>query len=207
MDKHIGKIKHKTFYKLNESVRFKELEEASFDLIPDDILEAEEDNQEISNEPSPEGDEAPNPPEFNQNVENEPIVPNQEEPVEPEETVDEIQNDIIKLNTVALNRLNTKLDDIEKLTSTLNDKINKLSFNVEEVREPDTNEKFMAKKNVSFPYYANLNDYWNNSWFSKENDDQINGIKQLPDGSYIADFDDLPKTNNIELRNSFNDYI
>jgi len=70
----------------------------------------------------------------------------------------------------------------------------------------------MNKSNVSYPYYFNLNDLWQDNWFEQKRvgaggktDD--GGMKELPDGSYIADFDDLPQKSKIDVQNSFNDMV
>ncbi|MFW5847379.1 MAG: hypothetical protein ACOCVF_00470 [bacterium] len=222
---HIEKIKYRTFYGLNESAKYREVKENTFDVIPDDLLEDNGDEEAVENEPT--NQEVPDPPQ-DDNQEDE--IPDEggmegepemsDLPVSPEEEgegVDELQNEIIKLNTLALNNLNQKLDDLRNMTVSLNDKIKDLSYDVEEVREPDTEEKFLNQKNVSFPYYANLNDYWSGNWFEQQKqENRLNdvmdggtykGIRDVGDNTYIADFDDLPKTNELELKDSFNEYV
>ena len=76
----------------------------------------------------------------------------------------------------------------------LNSKLEALNTDVEEVREPTNTEKLMSKVNVSYPYYFNLNDFWKGNWFNEKRDKETEkGIKELPDGTYVADFDELPQ--------------
>ena len=103
-------------------------------------------------------------------------------------------------------------DQLEGLNSTitgLNQKMDVLGANVEEVREPTDSEKLMNKTDVSYPYYFNLNDFWKDNWFDQKRDEeQTNqGMKELPDGTYVADFDDLPQKSKIDVQNSFNDIV
>lgn len=213
---------YKSGYRLYES-KFNEIKENSFDVIPEDLLEDNEDelpqeptNQEVPEPPTGDNNEQPND-NVDMSVEPEPVnneLPQTEEPVQDEAGVDDLQNEIIKLNTVALNNLNQKLNDLKDITIEITNKINSLSAEVEEVREPDTEEKLMSKKQVSFPYYANLNDYWTNNWFEQQKEENnINvetrerGIRKVNNNEYVADFDDLPSTNSLELKDSFNDYV
>jgi len=89
-----------------------------------------------------------------------------------------------------------------------------LSADVEEVREPTDSEKLMNKTEVSYPYYFNLNDFWKDNWFDQKRaqnnginggDAEQQGMKELPDGTYVADFDDLPQKSKIDVQNSFNE--
>ena len=65
----------------------------------------------------------------------------------------------------------------------------------------------MSKTNVSYPYYFNLNDFWKGNWFNQKNGEgeSEQGIKELPDGTFIADFDELPQKSKIDVQDSFND--
>lgn len=121
--------------------------------------------------------------------------------------VDSIQNDIIKHNIEALKSIHDKMESLDMAVQGLNGKIEALNADVEEVREPTNTEKLMSKKNVSYPYYFNLNDFWNGSWFNeqrmKENE---KGINELPDGTFVADFDDLPQKSKMDVQNSFNEF-
>jgi len=139
-------------------------------------------------------------------------------PEEPENQVDELQNEIIKHNIEAMKSLHDQLEGLNSTINGLNSKMDVLSSDVEEVREPTNSEKLMNKTNVSFPYYFNLNDLWSDNWFEEK---QMNadgtgkidggkneaGMKELPDGSYVADFDDLPQKSKIDIQDSFNDIV
>jgi hypothetical protein len=66
----------------------------------------------------------------------------------------------------------------------------------------------MSKTNVSYPYYFNLNDFWSGNWFNeKRNQEMEKGIKELPDGTFVADFDDLPQKSKTDVQDSFNSLI
>ena len=139
----------------------------------------------------------------------------QEEPIEPEKDVDDIQNEIIKHNIEAMKAIHNQFETLNQTVETLNQKLDNLGQEVEEVREPSNSEKLMKQKYVSHPYYNNLSDVWGDNWFdskyskngqtgggdNKNQKDVGNGIIELPDGTFIADFDDLVKfldTNNIK---------
>lgn len=125
----------------------------------------------------------------------------------PEQQVDDIQNDIIKHNIAAMQSIHDQLEGLNSTVSGLNAKLEKLSSDVEEVREPTNTEKLMSKTNVSYPYYFNLNDFWSGNWFNeKRKAERERGVRELPDGTFIADFDDLPQNSKIDVQNSFNNY-
>lgn len=137
---------------------------------------------------------------------------------EPENQVDELQNEIIKHNLEAMKSLHDQLEGLNSTITGLNQKMDVLSADVEEVREPTNSEKLMNKTNVSFPYYFNLNDLWSDNWFEEKQmnadgtgrnrtDKNEAGMKELPDGSYVADFDDLPQKSKIDIQDSFNDMV
>ena len=126
---------------------------------------------------------------------------------EPQQQVDDIQNDIIKHNIAAMQSIDDQLKSLNATVDGLNSKLATLSTDVEEVREPTNTEKLMSKKNVSYPYYFNLNDFWNGNWFNeKRNAEHEKGVRELPDGTFIADFDDLPQKSKTDVQNSFNDF-
>jgi hypothetical protein len=121
--------------------------------------------------------------------------------------VDDIQNDIIKHNIEAMKSINDQLQNLDKTTQDLNAKLDALNADVEEVREPTNSEKLMNKTSVSYPYYFNLNDFWSGNWFNeKRTGDKEKGVRELPDGSFIADFDDLPQKSKTDVQNSFNEF-
>jgi hypothetical protein len=122
--------------------------------------------------------------------------------------INDIQNDIIKHNIEAMKGIHGELKSLEDSVNSLNSQLSKLNADVEEVREPTNSEKLMSKKNVSYPYYFNLNDFWKGNWFNEKRDDVMEkGIRELPDGSFVADFDDLPEISKIDVQSSFNDMV
>lgn len=124
-----------------------------------------------------------------------------------ETDVNELQNDIIKHNINAMKDINSKLEGLNSMVQSLNGKLDALNADVQEVREPTNTEKLMNKKEVSYPYYFNLNDFWSGNWFSENR--KVNsekGIRELPDGTYIADFDDISGLSKTDVQNSFNEY-
>jgi len=131
----------------------------------------------------------------------------------PENEVDDLQNEIIKHNIEAMKGIHDQLEGLNMTIQGLNSKMDTLSADVEEVREPTDSEKLMNKTDVSYPYYFNLNDFWKDNWFDQkraqegggEEGEKTEGMKQLPDGTYVADFDDLPQKSKIDVQNSFND--
>jgi len=127
--------------------------------------------------------------------------------VPPEQQVDDIQNDIIKHNIAAMKSIDDQLKSLNAITDALNKESKVLSAAVEEVREPTNSEKLMNKKNVSYPYYFNLNDFWNGNWFSENRKaEHEKGVRELPDGTFIADFDDLPQKSKQDVQGSFNEF-
>ena len=126
---------------------------------------------------------------------------------DPGQQVDDIQNDIIKHNIAAMQSIHDKLESLDMSVQALNAKSDTLSADVAEVREPTNSEKLMNKTNVSYPYYFNLNDFWSGNWFNeKRKAEHEKGVRELPDGSFIADFDDLPQKSKQDVQNSFNDF-
>ena len=126
----------------------------------------------------------------------------------PQQQVDGIQNEIIKHNIEAMKSIHTELESLNSMVQTLNNKLGELNADVEEVREPTNVEKLMKKTEVSFPFSYNLNDLWKDNWFEKRREEEIQrGIRKLPDGTYVADLDDLPQKSKIDIQNSFNEFI
>jgi hypothetical protein len=234
LSEEIRKIKHRVGYKINESPKYRPLvgSNEEFDAIPAVTNEAGE--QEDAEKPG--GGEVPPAPSNDQPVGIDAPVPAFAEtgdtaaaggtptnpmggdmpptdpmatgmpPVEPQQQVDDVQNDIIKHNIEAMKSIHDQLQSLEDSVKGLNNELQGLNADVEEVREPTNSEKLMSKKNVSYPYYFNLNDFWNGNWFTeKRNEEQEKGIRELPDGSFVADFDDLPQKSRIDVQNSFNE--
>ena len=131
-------------------------------------------------------------------------------PDEPDNEVNDLQNEIIKHNIAAMTGIHDQLANLSANIAGLNSKMEELNADVEEVREPTDSEKLMNKTEVSYPYYFNLNDFWKDNWFDQKRaqngeDEKQEGMKELPDGTYVADFDDLPQKSKIDVQNSFND--
>jgi len=125
---------------------------------------------------------------------------------DPSQDVNNVQNDIIKHNIEAMKSIHDQLKSLEDSVKGLNSQLSSLNAEVEEVREPTNTEKLMSKKNVSYPYYFNLNDFWSGNWFTEQREkENEKGINELPDGSFVADFDDLPQKSKIDVQNSFNE--
>lgn len=126
----------------------------------------------------------------------------------PEKEVNQMQNDVIRHNIEAMKSLQDKLTDLENINSQLSTQLSLLNSEVDEVREPTDGEKLMAKKEVSYPFYLDLNDFWKGNWFEQQRENSNEkGIRQLPDGTYIADFDDLPTHNSMDIDSSFNSLV
>ena len=124
-------------------------------------------------------------------------------PESPENQVDDLQNEIIRHNIEAMKGIQDQLQGLDSTLQGLNAKMEVLNADVEEVREPTDAEKLMNKTDVSYPYYFNLNDLWQDNWFEQKREaEQNGGVKELPDGSYVADF---PQKSKIDIQDSFND--
>jgi len=119
---------------------------------------------------------------------------------EPVADVNSLQNEIIKSNIIAMKSIHDQMESLSNFVNQINGKLDVLNTDVEEVREPTNSEKLMSKSKVSYPYYFNLNDFWSDSWFDRNNQDK--GIKELEDGTFAANFDDLPESDDI--KDSFN---
>lgn len=129
-------------------------------------------------------------------------------PEQPENQVDDLQNEIIKHNIEAMKGIHDELAGLNQTVQGLNNKLEVLNADVEEVREPTSGEKLMNKTDVSYPYYFNLNDLWQDNWFEQKREaEKDGGVKELADGTYVADFDDLPQKSKIDIQNSFNDIM
>lgn len=129
-----------------------------------------------------------------------------------EKPVDEVQNDIIKHNIAATHKIIDQLEELDGYVQGLNGKLDNLTAEVEEVKEPLPVEKLISRKKDSFPFYLGLNDKWLGNYFGMTSPDQDNydeveghqGIRKLPDGTYIADFEDLGDLSNGDIKGSFN---
>lgn len=175
-----------------------DLSEDDFDSVPEMDDSDIQPDENIPMDTEIEGE--PPAPEFDMGEpdENIPIDDIQNEP-----EVDDIQNEIIKHNTEAMRGIHDQMENLTNLIQSLSTKFESLSANVEEVREPSNVEKLMNQKEHSFPFNTNLNDYWGGNWYQEKQNTFENGIRELPDGTFIANFDDLPKQNHIEIDKSF----
>lgn len=202
---HINEIKYRFNYKINETPRYRPLVgiDEEFDEVP-----GNEPTDEVKPDESP---EAPIP-DFAEKDAGEDI--GGEEPIvdagatNPEVDVERIQNDIIKHNIEAMKGIHQELQNLNNTVQGLNQKIETLNSEVDEVKEPTDAEKLMNKSEKSYPYYFNLNDLWSDNWFQNKRESEKNGaIKMLPDGTYVADFDDLMKYSDTDVKNSFNNIV
>jgi hypothetical protein len=201
INEQVKKIMHRVNYAINETPKFRQITEDDF--VNDDTMPVIfQKKAEILNDNIKEDD---NDVTGNTGTNVMPVDVNNVN-IPQEQSVDQIQNDIIKHNLAAMHGIHDKLAELENYVKSLNQNVIELSKDVEEVKEPTTSEKLMSKKDVSYPFYYNLNDYWKGSSFEEERN-KLNekGIKQLPDGTYIADFDDLPKFSDNDLNNAFYD--
>jgi hypothetical protein len=229
LEEHIRKIKHRIGYQISETPRYRPLvgDGEIFDQAP--VLTNEAGEQEDAEKPG--GGEMPPAPTndqpMNADAPGAPPTPAFDKeggmgappmgmpgadagmpPVEPAPEVDDVQNDIIKHNIEAMKSIHDELEMLSSTVNELNGKIDSLNADVEEVREPTNSEKLMNKTKVSYPYYFNLNDLWSDNWFNQQrvaHDEK--GINELPDGTFVADFDDLPQKSKLDVQNSFNDMV
>jgi len=230
-EEYLRKFRHRAGYVINESPKYRPLvsDGDEFDEIP--VLTNEAGEQEdapkpqgaVPPAPSNEPDAGVEPPvpafdaQGNEPPADEPMTGGTQAadagmgmpPAEsPENQVDDLQNEIIKHNIEAMKSIHDQLESLNMTIQGLNTKIDELNADVEEVREPTNVEKLMNKTQVSYPYYFNLNDFWQDNWFAQKHGVEMEkGVKELPDGTYVADFDDLPSKSKIDIQNSFNDMV
>jgi hypothetical protein len=223
LSEEIRKIKYRVNYKINESPKYRPLVNSNeeFDEVPKvtneagDQEDAEKPGGGITPPEAPSNDQpigmtdAPTPAFASGETETNAVPPAGGAPippVEPAQEVDDIQNDIIKHNIEAMKSIHDQLENLNSTVDGLNAKMSELSADVEEVREPTNSEKLMNKTKVSYPYYFNLNDFWSGNWFNEKRDKELeNGMRELPDGTFVADFDDLPQISKTDVQNSFNE--
>ena len=231
-EEYLSKFKYRTDYVISETPKYRPLVSSNeeFDEIP--VLTNEVGEQEDAKKPegqippAPSNDQPQNAetpvPAFDVETATPPEdvvapVPT-DEPIdpmadpmaapEPENQVDDLQNEIIKHNIEAMKGIHDELSNLNQTIQGINGKMDILNADVEEVREPTSGEKLMNKTDVSYPYYFNLNDFWQDNWFEQKREaEKNNGVRELPDGTYVADFDDLPQKSKIDVQNSFNDMV
>ena len=233
INRQVSEMLYKSNYKINESPRYHQVIEndEEFDIVPNEIYEAGDEKEPVvPQNPTAELPPVdPNQPPVDPNQPpvtdpNQPIAPPQEQlppvgdnqmPFDPNQppadlapviSADDIQNEIIRINLDAMKGIHDQLLTLDDMVKAMNTKIDSLSADVEEVREPSNGEKLMNKGEVSYPYYYNLNDYWSGNWFKDKQDEEYGkGIRKLADGTFIADYDDLPK-NFGDISKTFSDY-
>lgn len=229
-EEQLRKYKHRIAYKVNESPRYQAViaDGEEFDSLPLTNEAGEQEDApnpegrvptQPSNDPVPADPTSPPAPE-GQPTPAEPPVPAFDNdpqatmggaPQDPQamggqpQQVDDIQNEIIKHNIEAMKSIRDQLEMLNNMTQGLSAKVDNLNASVEEVREPTNVEKLMKKTEVSHPYYYNLNDFWSGNWFSEQRAKENNaGIRELPDGTFVADFDDLPQKSKQDVQDSYN---
>lgn len=231
INEHIDRLKYLSGFKINEAkyTLIDGLDED--DNIPDDvwkspkpvsgadsnIMEDEEEEPNPNPEPEMGGEEVPaEEPAPEMGSEEAPIEEPMTEPMtepemgmeepmpEPEESVDDLQNNILKTSVSAMQKMNDQLQNLELSLNSLNQKIEGLNSEVQQVKEPTNIQKLVARKEDSHPFYMNLNDMWDgNSFQARRQMEDSHGMKKLEDGTYVADFDTLPKYNEQEIKDSF----
>lgn len=116
---------------------------------------------------------------------------------------EDLQKQVMEYQLQAMRGMSQKIEQLEGLVGNLNSQLSQFSKEVEKVREPTDVEKFDGRKQDSHPYYYNLNDLWNNNTFQGRMDTMnTKGIVKT-EGGYMADFDQLPKMTDYEVKNSF----
>lgn len=197
-NKHIEKILYNSLYNINENVKFNKIDSSYFenDDVANFIDEDEENDKEISNNMD---DDLEN---KNQNID----VSGKDEVKknDTDKNVDLIQNKIIKNTINTMNMIHNKMKELDDNIKKLEYKYLNLKKDVDEVKEPTNKEKLMQHHNDSRPYYKNLNDVWRKDDMGDSiNDD---GIIKLPNGKYIAIFDNLGNMSSVDLNKSFYQY-
>jgi hypothetical protein len=229
LEEQLKEFRHRVNYVISETPRYRSLmgTNEEFDEVP--VVTNEAGDQEDAEKPVPQPPTEPEAPTTGQPVGDAPIPAFDEppagdpaagdlpadEPAAPippaeqaENQVDDLQNEIIKHNISAMRSIHDQLAGLSKNIDAMNSKMEELNADVEEVREPTDAEKLMKQSEVSYPYYFNLNDFWQDNWFDqRRNLGKDKGVRELPDGTYVADFDDLPLASKTDVGDSFNDMI
>jgi len=228
LDEQLKEFRHRVNYVINETPRYRSLMDTNeeFDEVP--VVTNEAGDQEDAQKPVPEPPVEPEAPTTGEPAGDAPVPAFDEPPADPaagdlpaeepvapappaeevENQVDDLQNEIIKHNIAAMRSIHDQLAGLSKNIDAMNAKMEELNADVEEVREPTNAEKLMKQSEVSYPYYFNLNDFWQDNWFQqKRNLGKDSGVRELPDGTYVADFDDLPMSSKKDIEDSFNDMI
>lgn len=124
-------------------------------------------------------------------------------------TQDEIQNELLKIQVSALEKLSAKFDDIESNLNTLNMQMAKYAAEVEEVKEPNPVEKVENRWEDSFPFKYKLNDLWDGNVFQGNQDlfPKNDEFKKNNDGTYSATLGDLSQMLGSDIKNTFNEGV
>lgn len=203
LKEHLQKIKYHANYNYIKEAYISEVEDEDYDEIPDELFEdedtPEEDNQ--LGDVTPEEDAGEDIGDTNVDIQTE---PEEDLTPEPQASKDELQTQALRAQIEAMQKMSQKIDSLENVIKNMGGKVSELNADVEEVKEPEPIEKFNQRKKDSHPFYYGLNDMWNGNVFqSKREELGEDGIIKLEDGSYIADFDDLPQYSSHEIKSSF----
>lgn len=121
---------------------------------------------------------------------------------------DDIQNELLKIQVSALEKLSAKFDDIESNLNSLNMQMAKYAAEVEEVKEPNPVEKVENRWEDSFPFKYKLNDLWDGNVFQGNQDlYPKEDIKKNDDGTYSATLGDLSQMLGSDIKNTFNEGV
>jgi hypothetical protein len=116
---------------------------------------------------------------------------------------EDLQKEVMRFQLDAMKKMSQKIDQLENVINSLNAQQAELHGEVQKVKEPTDVEKFENRKQDSSPYYFNLNDMWNGNTFQARMDSfNSQGIVKTKDG-YVADFDQLPKLSQYQVKDSF----
>lgn len=206
MNNHIKKILHKSDYILSETAKYHPVldEVENDDILPDEIsknIDSPEDKSnddiEIGNDAV--GDNTNVEPQQDAILEPTPKMSEPQEVPDTQESIDKVQNEILKLNLETMKKVQTEIDSLNSKLDELSNSVGILNQDVEEVKEPTDIEKLTSRKIDSHPYYMNLNDMWYDGAFQGRRDQfEEKNMKKLDDGTYIADFD--------TIKSEFNNY-
>jgi len=130
------------------------------------------------------------------------------------EKEEDIQNELLKLQVSAMKKMSDKISELEEIIGQMNISMNNLKSEVNKVKDPSPMEKLENKWKDSYPFKYTLGDIWDGNVFQGRKDlfddssviknDSV--IKQTPDGSFEAKFDEMPKISDFELKKSFEVY-
>lgn len=209
-EQQIRKILYKSNYKINETPKYELVElinggeQDKLPIAPTPLSVVKEAGEE-GGEPIT-APQAIQPPET---APEEPIVPEPieqpivaPEPLQP--SLDDVQNDIIRMNIETMKIIHARVAELNNEVDLLKNKSIESEAKIEAMKPKTPGEKLVDKKYDSHPFQYNLNDLWKGNHFQARRDEfGEQGIKKLEDGSYIADFDDLPTYTNTSIKNTY----